>query len=125
MTPKQGSTRQHPTKQPAIALDSPSDSEFAVIVKDLSGKPGITSARMFGSSALKASGKVFAMLVKGKLVVKIPQERVTALIGSGAGERFDPGHGRVMKEWVAVHPSSKAKWRRLVEEARDFVASGD
>ena len=127
MTAKKASTRRRPAKRPAALSDSESNSEFASVVTGLSGKPGVTSARMFGSSALKVNGKVFAMLVKGRLVVKLPQERVTALIGSGVGEHFDPGHGRIMREWVAVRPPaySKTKWRNLAEEAKDFVASGN
>ena len=78
---------------------------------------------MFGSVGLKVSGKVFAMLVKGKLVVKLPQERVATLIASGTGEHFEPGHGRIMKEWVAIQPSSRSEWLSLAGEAKDFVAS--
>ncbi len=69
-------------------------------------------------------GKVFAMLVKGKLVVKLPKERVDALVASGDGQHFDPGHGRLMKEWVAIAPVTKEKWLSLAKEARDFVGSG-
>jgi TfoX/Sxy family transcriptional regulator of competence genes len=57
---------------------------------------------MFGSPVLKVGGKVFAMLVKGRLVVKLPKERVERLVASGTGKPFDPGHGRPSKEWVAV-----------------------
>lgn len=38
---------------------------------------GITTSRMFGASGLKVGGKVFALLVKGRLVVKLPRERIT------------------------------------------------
>jgi hypothetical protein len=68
--------------------------------------------------------KIFAMLVKGKLVVKLPKHRVDALIASGDGERFDPLHDdRLMKEWVTVAPTSEAKWLPLAREALEFVAS--
>ena len=63
------------------------------------------------------------MLVKGKLVVKLPRPRVDALITSGEGERFDPGHGRPMKEWVAVESTSEEEWLSLAREAMEFVAS--
>ena len=36
------------------------------------------------------------------------------------GEHFDPGHGRLMKEWVAVG-SGKAPWVTLAKEAYRFV----
>ena len=84
----------------------------------------ITYTQMFGSPGLKVGGKVFAMLYKGKLVIKLPQGRVRALIATGDGELFDPGHGRLMKEWVAVGQGAKAEWLPLVREARDFVVSG-
>lgn len=35
---------------------------------------------MFGSSGLKVESKVFAMLVKGELVVKLPKHRVDQLV---------------------------------------------
>ena len=64
------------------------------------------------------------MLVKGKLVVKLPKRRVDALIASGDGERFDPRHdGRLMKEWVSVEPTSEEEWLPLAREAMEFVAS--
>lgn len=76
---------------------------------------------MFGSSGLKVGGKVFAMLVKGNLVVKLPKERVDALVASGKGEHFDPGHGRLMKEWVTVGSGAEAAWVALAREAKGFV----
>lgn len=78
------------------------EDRFATIVEELLGNPDVTppSGTGFGSSGLKVGGKIFAMLSsKGKFVVKLPQQRVNALIALGDGERFDPGHGRLMKEW--------------------------
>ena len=83
----------------------------------------VTTGRMFGSSGLKVDGKIFAMAVKGRLVVKLPRERVQELIESGEAEPFDPGHGRVMKEWVAVPPTDAQGWAGLAEEAFSFVGS--
>jgi len=34
--------------------------------------------------------------------------------------RFDPGHGRLMKEWVVV-AHGKVDWVELAREACDFV----
>ncbi len=68
--------------------------------------------------------KIFAMLVKGKLVVKLPKPRVDALVASGDGERFDPRHdGRLMKEWLSVEPTSEEEWLPLAREAMEFVTS--
>jgi hypothetical protein len=87
-------------------------------------EPGVTAGTGFGrSEGLRVSGKIFAMLVKGELVVKLPKDRVEELMTSGIGHRFDPGHGRLMKEWAAVTPNASRRWRALVEEARAFVGS--
>jgi hypothetical protein len=78
----------------------------------------------FGSRALKVNGKIFAMMSsKGQFVVKLPKERVGELVISGGGECFDPGHGRQMKEWLAVR-AGKANWVQLAEEAYRFVKRG-
>ena len=50
------------------------------------------------------NGKIFAMLVKGRLVVKLDRKRVDELVAAGEGEPFDPGHGRIQKEWIALDP---------------------
>ena len=57
----------------------------------------VEQTRMMGSDGLKTGGKLFAMVSKGELVVKLPRERVDELVEAGAGHRFDPGHGRLMK----------------------------
>ena len=97
---------------------------FESIVAAHAGESSITTSKMFGSPGLKVDGKVFAMLVKGKLVVKLPQARVEALLASGDGAPFDPGHGRISKAWVAIEPRLEQAWPGLVVEARDFVAAG-
>ena len=83
---------------------------------------GAIAGRMFGAPVLKVQGKVLAMLVKGRLVVKLPRPRVDDLIASRLGEPFDPGHGKPSKEWVAVEATASNRWRRLLDEAREFVA---
>jgi hypothetical protein len=63
------------------------------------------------------------MLVRGELVVKLPKKRVEELSAAGVGHPFDPGHGRLMKEWVAVPIAVSRRWLSLVREAREFVRS--
>jgi hypothetical protein len=78
----------------------------------------------FGSSALKIHGKIFAFLSsRSELVVKLPAARVQSLIQSGEGERFDPGHGRKMREWLALNGESQQDWVSLAHEALEFVGS--
>lgn len=111
---------------------SPSTSQpeerFAAIGDALGGQPDVTrssdlpKSKRFGTSEeLRVKNKIFAILTKGRLVVKLPKTRVNALIAADAGERFDPGHGRLMKEWVAVAPD--ADWLALAREAMEYVGS--
>lgn len=96
---------------------------FGAVVNALASDSSVSQSRMFGSPGLKIGGKVFAMLVKDKLVVKLPREQVEELVESAAGEYFDPGHGKLMKEWVALKPTSEEEWLRLAKEAEGFVRS--
>ena len=86
------------------------------------GSAGPGPERAFGSTSLKTNGKIFAMLVKDRLVVKLVRRRVDALVASGDGERFDPGHGRLMKEWFALASGSDDDWLALATESEAFVA---
>jgi hypothetical protein len=89
----------------------------------LSGDASIERARMFGSTALNRAGKVFALCGRGEVVVKLPAERVDQLIDAG-GRRFDPGHGRLMREWVSVKPADAIECEALLTEARAFLIGG-
>ena len=79
--------------------------------------------RGFGSNALKVEGRIFASLSHGRLLIKLPAERVKALVEAKLGAPFSTGPGRVKKEWVTVAPSSLEEWVRLSEEARRYVRS--
>lgn len=81
--------------------------------------------RAFGATSLKTNGKIFAMLVEDRLVVKLPAARVSELVEGGVGERFDPGHGRIQKEWLAVSGDDAAAWRSLATESEAYVAKRD
>ena len=85
---------------------------------------GISEKKGFGSSARCVSGKIFAFLSStGRYVVKLPRHRVDALVTARMGERFEPGYGRVMKEWPIVEKPSGENWLALAKEAMTFVAS--
>ena len=78
--------------------------------------------RAFGSTSLKTDGKIFAMLVNDRLVVKLDRRRVDELVEAGKGQRFDPGHGRLQKEWLDVNSDSEDVWLELATDAEAFVA---
>jgi hypothetical protein len=83
---------------------------------------GVTSGTGFGSNpGVRVGGKIFAMVSKGGLVVKLPRARVAELVEKGKGTRFDPGHGRLMKEWLVVSTSQAKLWQLLIEEAFAYV----
>jgi len=59
----------------------------------------------------------------GDFVLKLPKNRVDELVAAGKGERFDPRrNGKVMKEWVIIHPQFSREWASLAAEAMRFVA---
>ena len=95
---------------------------FEQLIDRLVGDPEVSTGTGFGSApGLRVSGRIFAMLVRDELVVKLPRSRVDELVSSGMGERFDPGHGRTMKEWLSVAARSAADWVALAEEAFRYV----
>ncbi len=104
---------------------------YAMLVASLVREHDVTYAgegpqtkKRFGATELKVGGKIFAMLVRDRLVVKLPQARVAALVAAGTGERFDPRHdGRLMKEWLVIAPSATEQWQSLAEEALAFVGA--
>ncbi len=95
---------------------------FDAVVQAVEHDPSTGKGRGFGSSGLKVGRKIFAMLVEGRLVVKLPHDRVQELIADGDGMPFALGHGRLMREWVAIPATDADRWIRLAEEARAFVA---
>ena len=102
------------------------DPRFAAVVKAFAGITSVSreERKGFGSGALKVNGKIFAMMSsRGKFVVKLPKAQVDQLVSDGKGERFDPGGGRVMKEWCEVH-DAKTDWVALAREAFAFAGRG-
>jgi TfoX/Sxy family transcriptional regulator of competence genes len=107
-----------------VTAVSPAAEAFAQAVAEMSEHPGVETTRMFGSAGLKTHGRTFAMIVKGRLVVKLPRDRVDALVSAGTGDRFDPGHGRLMREWISLAEAvDRSTSRALVAEAYTFVAA--
>ena len=87
------------------------------------GKVEASPSKGFGSSALKVNGKIFASLTKGRLLLKLPEARVDALVKSKKAVRFSTGVGRVKKEWLTLAPSTEHEWLALAAEARAYVVA--
>ena len=99
------------------------DSKFLPVVEAFAIHPHVSRGKMMSSYGLKVHGKIFAMFAKGKFVAKLPKKRVDELVTAGKGERFDPGHGRLMKEWIALS-AERSIWVELATEAFEFVKQG-
>ena len=97
-----------------------------MLVDELIGLDGVTppaGGSGFGRGSLRYRGKIFAMLVRGRLVVKLPEARVAELITAGEGAAFEANKGTPMREWFSLDPESVADWLSLASEALDFARS--
>lgn len=104
---------------------TPAD-RYEALVGKFSPKRGvtrITEGKAFGASGqLKFEGRIFAMLVRGELVLKLPRGRVEELVDAGEGKHFDAGKGKPMREWFVLSSTSKKRWGPLAQEALDFAS---
>jgi hypothetical protein len=93
-------------------------------VKAFSGDSDVTyGGRGFGSTGLKLKGRLFALMSsRGRFVAKLPRARVEELVRRGRGQPFDPGHGRLMREWIELGRFEKL-WVNLAREAHRFARS--
>jgi hypothetical protein len=93
------------------------------LTDDLLYDPVVGRSTMMGLPCVRRAGRVFAAFdtSSDSLVVKLPRERVAALIAGGTGEPFAP-NGRVFREWVTIPEPDRGGWERLLAEARDIAA---
>ena len=106
--------------------ESATQARFDRLAAKMANHEGVTlgsGRRGFGSGALHVNGRIFAMLTAGRLVVKLPSDRVTSLIANGEATPFDAGKGRPMKEWAAIREGTDDVWLARAEEACSFVSS--
>jgi hypothetical protein len=93
---------------------------FDAVANELLSESGVDEGTGFGSNpGLRVGGKIFAIEIDERLVVKLPADRVTALAESGGAEPFAIGK-RTMREWVSVAPGAH-DWNALAGEAFEFV----
>jgi hypothetical protein len=103
------------------------EERFEDLVDEFVGLPGVTPPQGgsgFGRSGLRYERKIFAMFVRGRLVLKLPARRVDTLVEAGEGVRFDANKGTPMKEWFSLDPESKQDWSALAREALEFAGGG-
>src|ERR1700722_17946372 len=107
-----------------MTADLSPEMRFEDLLGEFSDIDGVTlphGGSGFGRSALRYRGKIFAMFVRGRLVLKLPARRVTELVQAGAGVHFDANKGTPMKEWLSLGPESGLDWLDLAREALEFA----
>jgi hypothetical protein len=95
---------------------------FDELVDDLCYDPAIGRSTMMGYPCVRLAGQFLACFDARDetLVVKLPRERVTALVDHGQGDPFAPS-GRTFREWVSVPTVDRDLWQALLAEAVDFA----
>ena len=115
--------------RPGPSASSPSDARalaaYAALVRRFADHPRVTlpaeKRGKFGNNALKVDGKIFAMLIRGTLAVKLSPAEVESATNAGQGEPLAMGLGRVMKGWLVLNETPQ-RWYAVAERARAFVA---
>jgi len=98
---------------------------YDALTDDLLYDPAIGRATMMGYPCVRLPGKFVASYddKAGRLVVKLPRDRVLELVENGTGDPFAPA-GKVFREWVSIPTIDRALWRTLLAEAADFARKG-
>jgi hypothetical protein len=97
---------------------------FEDLLGEFSDTDGVTlphDTTGFGRHALRYHGKIFAMFVRGDLVVKLPEQTVDELVSKGHGERFTANKATPMREWFAAAPDCPLPWAALATDALTFA----
>ncbi|MBO0901380.1 MmcQ/YjbR family DNA-binding protein [Cellulomonas sp. zg-ZUI222] len=96
------------------------------VAQELADLPGVVlpadGRRHFGTATLRVHGRIAAFTPEDRLVVKLPADRVAALVTSGEGLPFPTGRPP-MREWVAVTSDDPAVWRALLAESVTYVGA--
>lgn len=114
---KTGQPRKRPGRQ---AAPGPAEVAFAALAEALDD-PRVERVAKLGRMNLRVGGKVFAMTVKGRLVVKLPAARCQALVERGRAAFLVMG-ARVMKEWVTFAPDAPGAAKLWLAVAREALA---
>jgi hypothetical protein len=92
------------------------------LTDDLLYDPAVGRSTMMGFPCVRRAGAFFASFDHrtGVLVVKLPRERVSEIVASGAGDPFAPA-GRTFREWVSIPEPDVERWRSILAEALEFA----
>ncbi len=92
------------------------------LTDDLLYDPLVGRSTMMGYPCVRYTGRFFGSFATREeaLVVKLPRERVAALVEAGAGESFAPA-GKVFREWLLLPRPDRDLWSGLIDEALAFA----
>jgi TfoX/Sxy family transcriptional regulator of competence genes len=97
-------------------------SSFERLAAIQSARGDVERRRMFGHDGLTIGGRFFAFLDQDRLLLKLPQAKMDALLAEGhatSAVSVSP----TMTKWVAIpYASRAADWEALMDEARQFVS---
>lgn len=118
---KAGKRRPAKQKEPGPA-EQVDDELYWDLAPEFLVRDDVDEGTIMGFPCLRVRGEFFATSHHrtGDLLIKIPAERVNALIDAGLGEPFAPA-GRPFREWVSVETRDEELWRVLLEEAYAFA----
>lgn len=86
------------------------------------GMADVKQSKMFGALCLKApNGKAGVMYRKECMIFKLPKEKEADALKLKGATVFDPMGGRPMNGWIEVPFEHSTKWKKLAEQAMDYV----
>ena len=105
-------------------VQTPGEKQFWALASPLLRQPGVTRSTMMGFACLRLDGGFFATCDHrtGDLVVKLNEQRVSALVDAGLAEPFAP-NGRRFREWASIPLSHRRRWSRLLDDALELAAT--
>jgi len=88
--------------------------------------PGVKGSKAFGYPAYKINGKVFAFVGSKGVAIKLPAERVKALLDGKVMKPFEVAEGNVWREWLSIQRETFEDYEQdagLFEESVEFLLS--
>lgn len=111
-------------------MDSTSDTRLDLLLAvaaALETAQPVSIGTMFRSPAIRSGDRIVAFLGhRERLIIKVPAERVAALVEEGIAEPVTMG-SRTMREWVALLPADTdeqtlVRWIPRAREAFHYVS---
>ena len=99
------------------------DALFWDVAQPLLAAGKVDEGELMRSRCIRVGKEFLAMpeYRTGDLVVKLPKQRVAALVESGEGLAFAPAK-KVFSEWVQIPGRDESTWASLLDEGYEFVS---